>query len=155
MTIQINDDIGFQKKIWVLERIFWVLLFLFIVICILGVFGQSPFGPASIEKNDLKITYDKFLKFKDPSTIKIIIPANANPVLGISKDYMESLEEVSFIPFPDKNFYADNQIKYIFMADQSKPIEITISFNAGKNGKLKGYLKNNGTVINFSQYVYP
>jgi hypothetical protein len=155
LALELNDDIAYQKKFWVIERIFWIFLFLFIIASCLGLFGESPLGPASIKKENLKIIYGKFLRFGDSTNIKIIIPANANPILGISKEYIENLDSISIVPFPEKNYYVNNQVKYIFMADESKPLEITISFKTDKRGTLKGFVENDGIVINFSQFVYP
>jgi hypothetical protein len=155
LALELNDDVAYQKKFWVIERIFWVFLFLFIVASFLGLFGESPLGPVSIEKENLKIIYGKFLRFGDYTNIKIIIPANANPILGISKEYIENLDSISIVPFPEKNYYVNDQVKYIFMADESKPLEIAISFKAEKRGTLKGFIENDSVMIHFSQFVYP
>lgn len=155
LPLEINDDISFQKKFWHIERVFWGLLFLFILAALSGVFGKGPVSETSRRLANLNITYNRFLRYGNDSKIKIILPPGSRPVVGISKEYIDKIDSISFTPAPERSYYANNQIRYIFMVDERQPSEIIVSFKPAARGLLKGYIEHNNIYINFSQFIYP
>jgi hypothetical protein len=155
LALEVNDDVSFQKKIWFMERIFWVLLFLFVALSFWGLFGQGPAAKASAEKNNIKLSYNKFLRHGDFTSIKIQLPPQARPIIGLPKDYVNNVQSMTIVPEPEKSFFVQDQIKYIFMIDETSRAEINITFKPVKRGRINGFIQNNGTYINFSQFVYP
>ncbi|MEN6386001.1 MAG: hypothetical protein ABFD79_12505 [Phycisphaerales bacterium] len=155
MSLEINDDTAFQKKIWFIERIFWIAMFIFVILSFFGFFGQGPASKTCIEKNNIIVNYSKFLRFGDFTTIKIRLPQQSHPVIGLPEDYVNNLQSITIVPEPEKTFFTRERIKYIFMIDETSPAEINITFKPAKRGRLNGSIENNGTCINFSQFIYP
>ncbi len=58
----IQEDMGFQEKLWKLERAGWVALSLVVAITLLGVFGAGPLSQthAQTPGGDLDIRYQRF-----------------------------------------------------------------------------------------------
>jgi hypothetical protein len=155
LALEVYDNVSFQKKVWFMERIFWIALALFVLLSFFGVFGQGPAARACIEKDNIKVNYNKFLRFGDFTTIKIQLPPQARPIIGLPKDFVNNLQSITIMPTPEKTFFAKEQIKYIFMMDETGPSEINIAFKPVKRGRINGFIENNSTYINFSQFVYP
>ncbi|OQA03443.1 MAG: hypothetical protein BWY69_00456 [Planctomycetes bacterium ADurb.Bin401] len=155
MPLEINDDITFQKKFWHIERVFWGILLLFTLAALFGVFGKGPVSETSHRQENLNITFNRFLRYGNNSKIEIILPPGSRPVIGIAKEFIDKIDSVSFTPAPERIYYANNQIRYIFMVDERQPSEIVVSFKPTARGLLKGTIEHNGIYINFSQFVYP
>jgi hypothetical protein len=56
----IREDMHFQRRTWLIERIGWTLLGLIILAALAGLFGYGPASHATLQSGDLRASYERF-----------------------------------------------------------------------------------------------
>ena len=50
--LEISPDLNFQRRSWAMQRFAWVVLALFILAALLGLFGPGPLSQTRAEQQD-------------------------------------------------------------------------------------------------------
>ena len=58
--LEISEDIVFQRRSWVMQRVGWGLMALFLATGPTGAFGVGPLSSTSAIREDLKVSYERF-----------------------------------------------------------------------------------------------
>jgi hypothetical protein len=161
--IEIDQDIGFQQKEWVVQRIAWGIMLLIVVLALIGLFGTGPISSASDETGDgaLAVDYQRFVRHDGRVTLSFKIDpgqAQGNQVeLWVSQDYLNDVEVQAISPQPTEARGAGDRTVYVFsVADPAGPLQVQFSLRPQSMGRLAGAagVGENATVT-FDQISYP
>jgi hypothetical protein len=61
--LQIDEDLAFQRREWKIQRVGWGAMALVIIAALLGVFGTGPLSNATLEREGLRLEYERFCRF--------------------------------------------------------------------------------------------
>jgi len=151
----IEDDFGFQKKEWVIERIFWVLMALFLTLGLLGTFGDSEalLNHKTTQINGAVVQYDRFSRVEKRFMLRVSFPEKSdNCTIGFNDDYVQQIQITQVIPEPEKVSLENGKVIYHF--DCRYRGTVTFFKDPLKMGKQKLLLNINGKEKQLTQYIY-
>ncbi len=66
--IQLEDDIAFQRKSWLVERIGWGVMLTILVAALAGLFASGPLSSKNVESADSSaiVRYERFARAQAP-----------------------------------------------------------------------------------------
>jgi hypothetical protein len=159
---EIDEDMAFQEKEWVLQRIGWVIMGLIILAAVGGLIGPGLFSKATAQANAISVEHERFIHFNTDTAFIFHIQANVADEDGkirlwINSDYLNSVHVQQFMP--EAESFGAGAERHIFVfepEDVSKPATIKVVFHAMKPGvhNIQVGLVGNET-LSFSQFVYP
>jgi hypothetical protein len=160
----IEEDFGFQKKSWVIQRIGWVIFTLILIGGALGLFGDmGPLadGRAASANGQLQVEYKQFLQYLSPVHVHIQVdpPETSGDTvrLWIDREYLNTFTLQDMTPQADRVEVGTDRVTYEFpLSAPGQPISITLSMRYMEAGRLSPRLGlEDGETVEFWQLVYP
>jgi hypothetical protein len=160
--LQVNEDMEFQRRSWVVQRIGWAISTLVILLAALGLFGDGILSNAKAghEEGALWLEYPRFERFEDEFQLKV--HANEGAIaegeirIQLDQNYLDSVEVSSVSPEPDSELIDANGITYVYKTNGSSPFTAHFYVIPRKAGPLSGTFQlQNGYPVRFSQFIYP
>jgi hypothetical protein len=163
--IQIDEQVGFQERMWRIERVGWLAIAAVVMAAAAGLFGHGLLSQATVELGDPAVApggtileYERFGRAHSESQFVLTRPArtpNRMVVLWLSSDYLKDAELVRMTPEPASQELASNGVDYRFSV-QDGPQTIILRFKPGRSGRLSGSIRiNDGPPARFSQWLFP
>jgi hypothetical protein len=161
--LEITEDLPFQRREWLAERVAWTIMALVIAAALLGLFGTGPLSrtTAGDEAGPLWLEYERFARLLAPAPLRVHLGPGAardKPVLvWIDRRYIENLELQQVTPEPDSMEVGDERLIFSFQwAEGNGPAAVTFNMRPSRVGSLSGRVGLiNGTAIKIQQFVYP
>lgn len=125
--LQIDQDLGFQRREWVLQRVGWWVLTTFVVAALFGVFGGGLLSSATAgrEGSALWIDYERFVRVGTTSRILVHFgEATAARELRINRDFFESLRVEQIVPEPERTVIGATEVTMVFPASADSALVI-------------------------------
>jgi len=131
-----GDDIEFERREWVVQRIAWVVMALIVVAALLGLLGTNgPFALATLSTPDdaLEVEYVRIDHHNGLSEIK----ANVAPEmvqdgevrLWFDSEYVHNLGVESVLPEPESVEAGSERVTYVFaVSDSDGPLQVTFTY---------------------------
>lgn len=159
--LEIDQDLDFQRKEWVVERWSWILMLLIVFAGLLGLFGQGPLSSTTVGDDPLKVHYGRFERLSAPTQMNIQVSptaaSNGEVRLRVDQSVMTLYNIQRIIPEPASTELSSGYITYVFktgLGDQ--PFQIVFDLEPSKLGMPKGAIGlENGPSVNISQFIYP
>src|SRR5919106_6001727 len=71
-SLQIDQDLAYQQREWLVERVGWIVMLLLIVAAAAGIFGNGVLSRASVsDGKQLRIEYERFAHYLTPTSLKV------------------------------------------------------------------------------------
>lgn len=150
--LEIDEDVGFQRKLWVVERVCWVLIFGIVAAAMAGVFGGGVIGRAVGGGDGFQVEYDRFLRADNPT--RITIRLDDISTFAISREYLSKMRDVTVLPWAQVVLYGKESVMYTF-AGEMQETEVFLHFTPTFCGFLRGYVERGRDRVDFAQFVYP
>lgn len=144
---------SFQKKQWVILRIFWVFMGFTVVVAALGLFGKGLLSNKTYMTNGIQIEYSKYMRVQKGSEIIIHVKdLGKNGSISFNNNYIRKVMIEQIIPTPVTEEIKAGRIIYTFAAVQNG--FITFYLKPMKKGPQKLEITFNGQTYRFDQYIY-
>ena len=137
--VAVGEDLGFQRKWWVFERLVWAF-FLIVVVCdLLGLFGQGWLAnaKASLPDGALNLQYERIERATTPSTMRLKFGAaaiqNGRVQVYVSNSVVKGLGAQRISPEPAVSAIGDDGLTYTFSATRA-PAEVQIQLEPAMAG---------------------
>ena len=161
--LQINDDMEFQRRSWIVQRVGWLVFALVILLAALGLFGDGLLSNAQAgqKEGELWLEYQRFERFQHEFRIKVYAnentAANGEIMIQLDRHYLENVEVISVAPAPDSEIKDTDWITYVFKTNGGgSPFTAYFYVAPQKAGPLSGTFRlQNGDPVGFSQFIYP
>lgn len=163
-TIEISQDLGFQRRTWRIQRVGWAVMVLLIVAALIGLFGRGPASSAHLgsPETPLAAEYERFVRLDAPETLTIYVRAPAlradsTADIWIDRTWLAGNELRSITPDPDRTTAGADRMIYTFRLDPSSlPARITYDLDSRSFGRIAGRVGLvSGPSWTFSQFGYP
>ncbi|NDL64007.1 hypothetical protein [Acerihabitans arboris] len=157
----VKENMRFQLFAWKMQKVGFLLLFLFIAAACLGLFSQGVLSNASTQSasGNMRLEYDRFARNSTDTNFIIRVKINKeNQLTTVFRGDLLDNYDIEFIqPLPDTSFISDKALTLtqpISKKDTWYSIYMTL-----KPNKM-GYFTNTITLsdnekITFNQLVYP
>jgi hypothetical protein len=166
--LEIDQDLTFQQREWIGERIGWAVLVLIILAASLGLLGAGPFSRATAEApGRLRVEYARFARYQTAETLTIRVEsaatATAEVRVAIDRAYLEGSRVESVVPVPLRVDSAAERLVYVFgVTRRGEPLAITFRLEPERLGVSRGHVSleparaaDPAVEIAFRQLVYP
>jgi hypothetical protein len=155
-TLEIDEDMDFQRKEWFAQRIGVVMLSAVVVGALLGITGKG--GPLSRRiagepGGAVRVEYERFVRRGARSTIKVHLSGTSgDPRLWISDAYLDRVRIESVEPQPDHELVEGRRHVYAIHT-KSPDATITLDVEHRTFGALDGEIGLiDGPSFRFSQF---
>lgn len=152
-SIPIDEALDLHKKGWVIQRAGWVLIFLFMLLALLGLFGEGPLSSQKITAGDIKISYDRFGRFEHETALKFESAGEDISSISILQEYLKDFKVTKIVPEPDEPVVNGGYIYYTFQGKGNRLIVFYL--DPITYGNSKGAVKINNHTISLAQTIYP
>lgn len=161
MTLEIDDNLAWQRRVWAFERGGWVLLLLILVSAALGLFGDGVLASARVASayGGVTLEFPRYLRARSPEhLIASAAPAQRGAdavVLWLDAAYLENVTIERIVPEPTRVRAGADRLTFEFASDGAGPLRIAFEINVRSGGRLHGRIGAGEESVEFSQLVYP
>lgn len=160
--LQVDQDMGFQRRMWTIQRVGWGVVALILVAGMLGVFGEGPLSDASARAGDaLEVRYGRIERHRSPSTMSVWVStdlAQSGKVeVWLDREFADRLRIESVTPEPESVETSATRVTYMFEVDDHQSRAV-ISFGTDQQGMglQRGAVGvGEGPSVSFRQLVLP
>ena len=154
-TLQIDEDINFQRKEWMFQRIGVALLFLFVVAAVLGLTGMGgPLGrgEAGDSSGALRVEYERFVRRGSFSKVTLHLHGAPGAIrFWVGAPYFERAQIDSVSPAPELVSVESSRHVYQIRAG-SPDVIVTLNVKHEDAGRLEAEVGLvDGPSVRFSQ----
>ena len=157
------QDLDFQRRSWVAQRVGWVFIALAALAALLGLLGKGPLSRVSAgeESQPLSLEYDRFGRFQTLTTLRVNLGSDAGRDrevhVWLNREYLESVQIQQVTPEPDRVEAGSQRLTYVFqLSEPNQPTAVTFYLQPEHIGSLRGQVGLvEGQKLNFNQFIYP
>jgi len=161
-SLEIGEDMTFQKVEWVLERAGWALMLAAVAAMFLGLFGKDPksLRTAGRESDALWARYDRRPRWQTRTPLEIhALPSAADKKarLSLNDDYLKRMMVRQITPAPESIEAAAGKTTFVFSgAERGEPLVVRFHLEPEKPGPAKARLGlGEEHTVAFTQTVFP
>jgi hypothetical protein len=151
--IEIDEEMPLQKRGWMVQRVGWILLFVFILLAVLGLFGEGPLSKRTIITGNIKTEYQRFGRHEHETPIKFESKDENISIISIPQQYLKELKLSKVVPEPESQTSSYGYINYTFKGEHNN--NVTFYFDPLEFGNVGGVIKVNAYNIALVQTIYP
>ena len=161
--LEIDQDLEFQRRVWVAQRVGWALMALFVLAAAVGLLGVGPLSHARAAiPGVMTLEYERFARFETSETLTVRLDsaATAGEVvrLSLNREFLDSAKIETVLPPPARVESAAGRLIYVFAVGEPRvPLVVTFTFEPRDIGVHEGIvrLESRDARIAFRQLVYP
>jgi hypothetical protein len=156
-SLELDQDLPFQRRFVAVQRAGWVLVALVLVAGLLGVFGTGPLAhaTATAPSKAFSVDYDRFLRTAQITQLHISIEASGDRTtrIALSHDYLNAVNLGGVSPQPDSQTSRGNRTFLTY--DGGAPSEVDISVAPRLIGVHAATVWVGDRHVSFHQVIYP
>lgn len=166
--LEIAQDLEFERRSWLAQRVSWVLAMAILLAALFGVFGNGPVSKTEEASHDqsLRIEYQRFVRFQAPAEYRIYVspqPRSGDTFrLWLNRDFFDGTQLRRIIPEPDSTQLVPDGIIHEFHVSRERdPVEIQFRLEIEKMGRYNpaiALVNQDGrreSQLDFTQFAYP
>ena len=161
--LEIDQDLDYQQRSWFVQRIGWLVMGLFVLAGLLGLFGTGLLSNAKVgEQTDpLWLEYERFERFQSPTKLRLHFNPQTNPTgkirVWFKRDYLENIQLQQVTPEPESVEAQSDRFVYTFANSKlDRSTTVTFYLQPDRVGALSGSVSlGTGSPLSFQQFVYP
>ncbi len=157
-SLQLDDKIDLHRKGWRIQAILWVIIFLFILLAALGLFGDGILGRQTLGEKESAIwlEYDRFTRKHAPGKLEVhVVGSASSPAqLVIPANYLKNFQIEAITPSPNNVVTtAGGQVAYTFHAEG--PLTVIFHMKPDAIGKVADTIRVNNQTFTLNHFIYP
>ena len=156
------ENMRFQQKEWLFQRIGWALMLLLIVAAMLGLTGPGLLSNVTLgdENSPVRIQYNRFDHWhRDGTMILTIHPSvvqDGAARIWLSKNIFEKIDHVRLHPMPESMHLSGDRVIYTFkVAQPNAPMMVQFAYEPNAMGMTRGRIGTDEYDTEFWQWIYP
>jgi hypothetical protein len=160
--LEIEQDMAFQQKEWVLERWGWMFIFIIVLAAFGGLFGTGPLSNTRAGGESLFVEYQRFARVERTTDLSFHLQtaqSGADKVnLWIDREYLDHFRIVEVTPPHESTSLAPDRMIYTFQVEATdQPLRITLRLEPQDYGIVPGSagIAETDQAVNFRQFIYP
>lgn len=161
--LEINQDLDFDRREWMWERIGWVALVAIVALAAAGLFGHGPISwtTASSDDGSLVVSYERFGRRGGSHDLKVEAAASESSDgvwdIDLSHSYVSSMEIESVRPPPEAVETTSDGLRYTFTQQEpGAALEATFSLRPRDLWKRSGEIGvADGPRVRIQQFLFP
>ena len=153
--LEIEERLPLQKTGWIVQRIGLSIMLVFVLLALLGLFGDGILSKQTTSVKNVTLEYERFYRHEGSMELKIDVAESNTPELDVAFpiEYLKNFEIRSILPEPKANRTEQGKVHYIF--DARGEVNIVYYLTPRQTGSLTGALEVNDAIFSINQYIYP
>lgn len=159
--LQLEQDLGFQRRQWRMERIGWVGIASVLAAGLLGVFGHHPLSRATGHTPDgrLIVEYDRFARYQSNAELHVLFEPGTDGSrivrLWFDPQYLDSVKVTAVSPSPVRGEAREEGRGFVFQTEGHRfTAVVSVQFEAA--GLVRGRVwADQGEPLAVSHFVWP
>lgn len=158
---EIDEDLEFERRQWVVQRVCWVIVALILVIGFAGVFGVGPLSHTQTSEGPLTLEYERFVRNLAPTELQLRVDprvaVNGQIRIWLDQSFVDKFEIHEVNPEPVTMESGPERVVYHFAVAGSNPVaEISFDLEPNEPGQSHSQIGVvDGPEMAFDQFVYP
>lgn len=160
-ALQIDEDPGYLRKMWLVERAAWLLLIAVLLAAALGAFGTGLFSKVEVGPPDgsYTLSYGRFERMQSPAELRVVParPRGRHTLVWINASYLDQVSIAGILPRPESVILGSDRILFRFSTGGG-PSVAAIRFNleGERAGRAFGELGvDDREAVQIRQFYYP
>jgi hypothetical protein len=161
--LEVGQDLKFSRRVWVFQRVGWVVMALVALAALAGLFGPGLLGRSSASEPNsrFRVEYDRFQRAKSETTLRVHLGPGAatggEARVWVGREFLEGVQVLRVTPEPDYVEAGPDRMTYVFrVADAGSPTIIMFHYEPEQIGSLPARVGlSDGQALLFSQFIYP
>lgn len=162
-TPDINQDLDFSQREWIVERVGWVVMALLVLAGLLGLLGRGPLTDkvARDANQQAWVEYYSIDHADAASELRLHIEPGVVPAdqmrLTLNSAYLDRIEVESIEPEPAAQQLTGEGVAFVFaLTEPGRPVDLTVHYHFVEYGRAAATLAiEGGPQLSFSQFVLP
>lgn len=158
-SLEVHQDLDFQRREWLVQKIGWGFMFLFLAAAMTGFFGAGPASTSTAgdQGSALWVDYERFGRRGASITMRVHArPAAGEFKLLVDRGYMEAVRVQQITPEPASHEVSGAWLIYTFQAaEPGAETAVTFELQGEQVGRLRARVQAEGQNIEFAQFIYP
>ena len=151
--LPLEDEISLHQKGWVIQRIGWVLMFIFLVLSLLGFFGNGPVSKKEVQVGNIQLNYERFGRYEHGMEMKFQSNGENIGTISIPIDYLENFRMNEFIPKESRQITSAGYVNFVFDGKDNALVKMQLIPVRSKT--VEGVFKVNANSFSIKQTIYP
>ncbi|HEX8038358.1 MAG TPA: hypothetical protein VF490_04385 [Chryseosolibacter sp.] len=153
-SLQIDEDIDLHMKSWRVQRVGWGHMVSFLLLAILGLFGNGLLSERTLGKGGTFLTYDRFTRFENDTEMEIEAQSvNGKISVVLPPDFCERFKVEKINPDPSVQKGDNGSTVYEFQA--SGRAHLTLFLSPRSHGSLRCRVAVNEAEFEIVNFIYP
>lgn len=151
--LPVKDDIILHKKGWVIQRIGWTLMFLFLLAAVLGLFGEGPLSKRKVHLGPVTVEYERFGRYEHAMRMNLRSAGENIGMVSLPQNYLKSFKISKIVPEPAKQVSSPGYVNYFFEGDQNDMV--TFFMDPSERQNAEGVIRVNNHSFPIKQTIFP
>lgn len=156
--LHVAQDLRFQERIWIVQRVTWVVVAMLLALAVLGVFGGSgPLERATLQLSDGagRLSFDRFARLGAPTSVEIDLHAGEGARnVAIARSWLDDYRVDGVLPQPKSVTALPD--RYVFTFDVKASGKARLARTPRQAGRHRAVIWGPaGATARFTQVVYP
>jgi hypothetical protein len=156
--VPIREDMRFQRRSWIAERIGWSVLVILALIGLSGAFGTGPLSWQKTSSGSLSVEYERFQRATRLARFAFEAKGQTAPELRLhlSRAFQNDFQVADIQPRPTRSAAGPDGIDLSFAAENTSDARIVIWAHSRRYGKCDITAQLGGEApVSFWVLVYP
>jgi len=152
-SIELDENYKMHVLGWKVQRVGWVLMFLFLVSTVLGFFGTGFLSKRSLDAKTFKIEYDHYGRYEATMKMFVHFPVEKLITVSIPLKYLHQMKMEHIMPEPQERNVQDGN--YILTFSEANKGELILHLMPETTGQVNTIIHINDQPFSISHYIYP
>jgi len=153
-SLEIEEHIHLHITGWIVQRIGWALMLLFIALAALGLFGDGILSRERLNHDGISIQYERFFRHEAQTEIRIQAPAATHSVMvELSPAFNRNYTIDRILPDPAERRIVNGAVLLTFPALGAADIRLIVE--PAEVGGSSSRVAVNGNAFELSSFIYP
>lgn len=157
----LGQDLVWQSRMWVVERIGWGVMLIVLICASVGLFGHGPLSTAVVEQTSLRAEYERFARYRAPMNLRLFLAPTVQKqgllTVWLSNEYLRHVEVVGTQPAAKRTDLSSDGVRFIFSAEEESSTKtIIFHLRPDRVGAIAGSLAiDDEQAITVAHFIYP
>jgi hypothetical protein len=151
--LPIDDDLSLHKKGWVIQRVGWGLMFTFLILAAMGLFGEGPLSKRNVKSGGITLEYERFGRYEHGTMLRFESKNENIAKICIAEDYIKTFEINTIVPQPVKQVGSGGDLEFHF--EGAENTAVTFYMMPTERRTVTGVIKANNDSFKIKQTIYP
>lgn len=159
--LQVHEDLRFQRRDWLVQRVGWVALAALLLAGLLGLLGSGPLSHvASSNGRGLAIEHERFVRHGAQTSLVVRVQPGVltsdRARIAISRRFLAAHDLQRIVPEPERTRVRGDDVEFVFDAQPRDGMQIRWTFDPDRLGGHATVIRlNEEPPVTIQQFTYP